>query len=303
MEYETLEFEFPPSGRINVFRVGDTLVDTGHLAGPGVEGIRRELATGRLRGVRRVLVTHPHVDHVGGSQAIPELTALPHVCHTGVGAMLDDYRDHVLDIRADIERFVAGTDADLGYFESSYPLEFDYPSTIPVERELTDGDTVTLGDEVFEAVHTPGHSGHHLAFAHDSGLVFTGDLVLPHQQFMWGPVDYDVGAYHRSLRRLRDRRPDRLVPSHGPPIERPGPFLDACLDNVERTLARLRELLAERGRIAVDDVVDDLFGIAGLTGPPRHFFCCTAGTFFDYLAARGEARTERTDEGYLASAT
>lgn len=303
MDYETLQFDFPPTGRVNLFRIGDTLVDSGHLAPPCVDGVASELADGSLTGIERVLVTHPHVDHVGGSQAILGLTELPHIVYEGSGHILKNYRDHVRNIRTDIERFVPGPDADLSYFETSYPLDFDYPDDIPIERRVADGDELTLGNESFEVIHTPGHSAYQLSLAHESsGLIFSGDAVLPHQHFMWGPINYDVGDQRDSLRRLRERRPEVLVPSHGYPIEDTVSHIDGCIANLDRTLETLRETIETNGRLVLDDIVDDLFSISGVTGPARHFFLCTAGTFVDYLAERGEVTTAETDEGFVAIA-
>lgn len=89
-----------------------------------------------------------------------------------------------------------------------------------------DGDCFQVGDLAVEAVHTPGHTPHHLSYVvtrgDHPGAVFTGgsmlygavgrpDLVAP---------EATVGLAHdqwRSVRRLADRLPDHtwVYPTHG----------------------------------------------------------------------------------------
>lgn len=303
MEFTSLSFDFPPGGRVNLFRIGDTLIDSGHLVSSCVDELAREVSGGRLEGIEQVLVTHPHIDHVGGSLAIPRLSDLPHVTYEGVEDVLYNYDEHVREIRDDIERFAAGNHTEFPYFDACYPLDFDYPDDISIERRLNDGDIVSLGGEQFEVLHTPGHSPYHLSLVHlDSNVVFSGDVVLPHQQFMWGPVKYDVGAYRRSLSRLREVRPERLVPSHGQEVDEPIAHIDGCLENVDRTLETLRERLNARGRVVAREITDELFGIDGVTGPVRDFFLCTTGTFLEYLADTDDGvTTSVSTEGFVAT--
>ena len=300
MDYKRLQFEFPPTGRVNLFRIGNTLVDTGHLGPPCVDKVIHKVRNGELADIEQALITHPHVDHVGGSFAVPEFAELPHIVYEGANNLISNYRGHIKDLREDIERFTAGTDANLNYFETAYPLNYDYRNDIPIERIVTDGDIVTLGSERFRVLHTPGHSAYQMSLSHEgSGLIFSGDVVLPHKYFMWGPEDYDVGAHRESLKQLRDQDPNILVPSHGTPIQNPKQYIKICLENISEGLETIRETINVRGHVALADLVDDLFEIQGITGPPRHFFMCTAGAFFDYLANRGEITTMVTNEGFV----
>lgn len=49
----------------------------------------------------------------------------------------------------------------------------------PLDHVVTDGDTVILGDTVFEVVHVPGHTLGHVVFhaAHDA-VAFVGDVIF-----------------------------------------------------------------------------------------------------------------------------
>lgn len=303
MEFETLSLDFPPDGRVNIFRIGDTLVDSGHLVSPCIDEVDRELSGGRLDGIEQVLITHPHIDHVGGSLATSELTDLPHITYDGCESLLWNYCEHVNDIREDIKRFASGINADFSYFDTCYPLDFPYPDDISIERTLGDGDYIDLDGEPFEVIYTPGHSAHHISLGHrDSNLIFSGDVVLPHHHFMWGPVHYDIEAYRQSLLRLREWRPEMLVPSHGVQVTNPITHIDRCLENVDRILENLQMRLDNHGRVVASEITDELFELRGVTGPVRHFFICTTGTFLEHIAKTDERiTTSVTTDGFVAA--
>lgn len=84
------------------------------------------------------------------------------------------------------------------------------------DRALADGDTIRIGDEEFEVIHTPGHADDHLAFVSDS-TIFSGDVVV-HDDGA-----FDGGSFGRtdmvgqsreelieSIREILDRMPDSV---------------------------------------------------------------------------------------------
>lgn len=84
------------------------------------------------------------------------------------------------------------------------------------DRTLVDGDRVDAGEHRLEVIATPGHTGEHVCFLSDEGELFTGDTILGQGTTVIFPPDGDMGDYLRSLERLRDRRPIRIYPGHGP---------------------------------------------------------------------------------------
>lgn len=79
---------------------------------------------------------------------------------------------------------------------------------------------IGLGGRSLVAIHTPGHTkGHYVFDDRDSGLLFSGDHILPHITpsigFELGPWGMPLGDYVDSLE-LTHRQPDRrLLPAHG----------------------------------------------------------------------------------------
>jgi len=107
--------------------------------------------------------------------------------------------------------------------------------------ELGDGDTVTIGDEVFEAIYTPGHADDHLAFVSET-TIFSGDVVV-HDD---GAFDYgsfgrtDMPGQSRerlieSLETILDRLPDGVEHMHA---GHGGEFHGDVRDVIETALGR-----------------------------------------------------------------
>lgn len=76
---------------------------------------------------------------------------------------------------------------------------------------LADGDVVTIGDESFEVVYTPGHADDHVAFVSETTLV-SGDVVV------YNDGAFDDGSFGRTDRPGQSR--DRLIESIETLLER-----------------------------------------------------------------------------------
>ena len=125
----------------------------------------------------------------------------------------------------------------------------------PASKPFSDGDAVDAGDGVLIALHTPGHAPDHFCFLdREKNEVFCGDLarlggtiVIPASR------GGDLRAYLASLQRIRDLRPKRLWPGHGPVVDDPARLIDQYIEH-RRTrdgeiLDALREGLSTRAEI------------------------------------------------------
>ena len=135
--------------------------------------------------------------------------------------------DHVQQLDAVLDAF----DPDV-YALAEHPLR---------THELGDGDRVEIGDESFEAIHSPGHADDHLALVSDS-TIFSGDVVV-HDD---GAFDYgsfgrtDMAGQSRerlieSIRTILERLPDgveHMYAGHG------GEFHGDVRDVIETALSR-----------------------------------------------------------------
>lgn len=124
---------------------------------------------------------------------------------------------------------------------------------------LTDEERFSGPDWTLEALHTPGHTSNHVCYALlEENLLFSGDHVMAWSTSVVSPPDGDMGDYIAQLRRIRDRRFDRLWPTHGPAVEDPESFLSAYIDH---RLNRERQILAalSEGHTRIPDMVAAMY--------------------------------------------
>jgi len=90
-----------------------------------------------------------------------------------------------------------------------------------------DGDGWTI-----EAIHTPGHTSNHMCYAlKEENVLFSGDHIMGWSTSVVSPPDGHMGDYLNSLDRILEHGFDRIIPTHGPVIEEPGPFVQAYIDH------------------------------------------------------------------------
>ncbi|MDF6045452.1 MBL fold metallo-hydrolase [Streptomyces sp. JH14] len=218
------------------------IVDTGIASSPtagmapALEAIGR-----RIEDVRWILLTHGHIDHVGGAHALWELTGrrAQVVIHEADAPMLRSRRAHV-------EEYLAGRGRYLGDPEGEAKVTATAHAVIAGEMEPTlrvkGGETLSLGGDVTVSVHSiPGHTLGSVAYVVDGqGAVFTGDAVQAHGAANGFPGYTDPVAYRTSLEYLRDEiRPRHLYLGH--PYRR----ADGTPYGVELDAAQAQEAIAQ----------------------------------------------------------
>lgn len=93
-----------------------------------------------------------------------------------------------------------------------------------VQRELTDGETLQVGDHDYTVLHTPGHAPDHCClYSAEANVLFGGDLVFQNGGF--GRTDLDGGDREQligSIKRVRKtvETLDVIYPGHGPALRR-----------------------------------------------------------------------------------
>lgn len=114
--------------------------------------------------------------------------------------------------------------------------------------DLIDGDRFHGAGWTIEAVATPGHTADHLAFAlAEENLLFAGDAVSGWTTGVAIPPGGDLVDQMDSLARIRRRGFDRLLPAHGPEIDRPEAFLAGCLDQCRREERKILHAIGADG--------------------------------------------------------
>jgi hydroxyacylglutathione hydrolase len=169
----------------------------GAVIDPGGD-LERILAAAREQDVRleKILLTHAHIDHAGGTAELARRLKLPiEGPHRGDQFWID------------------------GLPEQSRMFGFPPSEKFVPDRWLDDGDRVTVGAVELEVLHCPGHTpGHVVFFSPADRLAFVGDVLfagsIGRTDFPGGDYDTLVGAIRGKLLPLGDDV--RFVPGHGP---------------------------------------------------------------------------------------
>lgn len=230
------------------------VVDAGIASSPA-EGMAPALeALGRrVEDVRWILLTHGHIDHVGGAHALWEMTGrrAQVVIHEADAPMLRSRQAHVEEYRTGRGRYLADPDGEAGVAAATEAvISGEMEPTLLVEG----GETLHLGErdgqEVTVSVHSiPGHTPGSVAYVVDGQRsVFVGDAVQVHGAANGFPGYADPASYRASLAHLRDEvRPRHLYLGH-PYRTGDGTPYGVELDE-EQASAALRESLDVEARV------------------------------------------------------
>jgi glyoxylase-like metal-dependent hydrolase (beta-lactamase superfamily II) len=156
-------------------------------------------ALGKLLGAAKpkaLVLTHRHIDHVGGAAAIAR--------KYGCEVMMHE-KDADAIIRGD--RVSTGASMFGGSVE---PLKV---------RKLAEGDSIAG----MKIVHTPGHTiGSMCLYDSKSKSLISGDTVFRDGVGRWDLPTGSVKALHESVARLATMDVEGLYPGHGDAVERGG---------------------------------------------------------------------------------
>jgi hydroxyacylglutathione hydrolase len=169
----------------------------GAVIDPGGD-LEKVLAAASKHGVKltKILLTHAHIDHAGGTAKLARDLNLPIIGpHPGDQFWIDGIAEQ-------------GRMFGFGKCESFVP-----------DQWLDQGDKVKVGDVEFDVQHCPGHTPGHVTFhcATDK-IAFVVDVLFAGSI---GRTDFPGGDYDTLIRSIRDRLftlgdDVRFVPGHGP---------------------------------------------------------------------------------------
>jgi glyoxylase-like metal-dependent hydrolase (beta-lactamase superfamily II) len=175
--------------------IGDEATHEAMVIDPGddIEDVLALIRKHNLQ-VKQIVVTHAHIDHVGGAMKLRAATGAPILLNQNDYALLK-----MLDAQA----------AWIG---------MQNPGKVEIDHSVTTGETVSAGSHTAQILHTPGHTEGSIClyFAPERKLI-AGDTLFAGSI---GRTDLPGGSMQKILRSLHDTvlaLPDEtvVVPGHG----------------------------------------------------------------------------------------
>ncbi|MBN7774975.1 MBL fold metallo-hydrolase [Nitratireductor aquimarinus] len=160
----------------------DEETKAGVVVDPGgeVDRIRAAIEENGIA-VEAIWLTHGHIDHAGGAMDLKEALGVPLI-----GPHEDD-RDLLSNLENQARMF--GLDQSV--------------RNVTPDRYLTEGETVSFGDHVFEVFHCPGHApGHVVFFNRDARFAHVGDVLF---NGSIGRTDLPGGDHDALIRSIKDK--------------------------------------------------------------------------------------------------
>jgi glyoxylase-like metal-dependent hydrolase (beta-lactamase superfamily II) len=176
--------------------IGDETTLEGMVIDPG-DDVADVLALIRKHSlqIKQIVITHAHIDHVGGAMKLRAITGAP---------ILLNENDHGLLKMLDVQASWLGMAA---------------PGSVEIDQSMGQADTVKAGPLVATVLHTPGHTEGSvcLYFPLEKKLI-AGDTLFAGSI---GRTDLPGGSFEKIIDSLQEKvlaLPDEtvVVPGHGP---------------------------------------------------------------------------------------
>jgi hydroxyacylglutathione hydrolase len=181
--------------RCNCSIIGDETSHEAMVIDPGddIEDVLAVVGKHNLQ-VKQLVITHAHIDHVGGAMKLRARTGAPILLNQNDYALLK-----MLDVQATW-------------------IGMDDPGKVEIDRSITSGETLSAGSHAAQVLHTPGHTEGSIClyFAPEQKLI-AGDTLFAGSI---GRTDLPGGSMQKIMRSLHDTLlalPDDtvVVPGHG----------------------------------------------------------------------------------------
>ena len=229
-----------PIDRVNCYYIRDsapTLIDAGVNTDESFDEVESAIrkAGGTVEGLKKIILTHAHSDHIGLVARIVELSGSEVYIHKwDASKMADDGESGFIERIDRFRRFFLQTGVPESVIEKTLSSIFDrfrlFYSGFSGVKPLEGGEIFSFDDFCLEVIHTPGHTpGSICLFDRENGTFLSGDTLL--EKISSNPlvevgslaeeVDYrSLEQFMSSLHVIEALPVIKVLPGHG------GPFSD-----------------------------------------------------------------------------
>ncbi len=253
----SVESPYPVIQPVNLFLLAGNdliLIDSGD----GTSYSMKKLSDGLerlgfdLSDISMIINTHEHIEHFGGNAAIKEVSGAEILAHRLAIPFIEDMRNQVTP-----ENELKDLPVEVSQFVKIRSEMYKDLKTARVDTGLEDN-AIPVGDFILRIIHTPGHArGHICIYEEEEGTLFTGDLITGKGTPYVGalPSQYgDMADFLDSLRRIKDLRIRRLLPSHGEELKDPYKRIEETMQSKLRRERKVLQVL-DKGK-SLSEIVD-----------------------------------------------
>jgi glyoxylase-like metal-dependent hydrolase (beta-lactamase superfamily II) len=246
-------------GDINVYRVGDTLIDTG----PGTAGALTILEKTDITSVKNVLITHGHVDHHGLAYYVKKKAGCTVFVHEDDADAVSDYGSSLMKKLEKYKEFLVKSGISqkfISQFELLYKSYGNYGEDCEVAFL---GDVVETEEDTVQVIHTPGHTPGSCCFLMGKTL-YSGDTLLPHistNTSIHALFDERCGLepFQRSLKTIAQLDVEKVFPGHGNTIRDYRTRIDQILEEYNKRKEKIVLCLSSDG-CTLAEITKKVFG-------------------------------------------
>ena len=290
-------------------------IDTGMYCPQTIDSTQKQLAEigASFSDIKKVLITHGHVDHMGLVLLLKENYGTRYYLH------LKDYELGKIRF-TDVDNYISLTDVFLkkhGVPAGELPrpeVELTVPpnlfSTKP-DIFLHGGESIRAGRYTLRVINTPGHTmGHVIYYEPNKKFLFSGDMLLPtiatnpavHVQHIQNPLK----QYIDSLKTMKALDIDLVLPGHESVFSNPYPRIEELIrDNIKKNEVIRRTFDDRNAKTAYE--VSRILAKSARTGESywdkfagwdRRFAVLQSVSYLESLKHDGKLRLEIKDDTY-----
>ena len=198
------------------------------------------LASIGVSDIKRSVITHLHLDHVGG-----------------IGHLVEKFNHHNVYVHELGQKHLANPERlwdAVSYIYGESWLIKNWGKILPVPKEnifsLSDGERLSLGNNRYlTSIYSPGHAKHHYSFYDEhSGTIFMGDtlgLIYPHGDFIQPnlpPPEFNKEIIFNTLENIKKLDLSQIAIAHFGIHKKPYDLLNECMEAIEKWLNFVQDL-------------------------------------------------------------